>query len=132
MPPTDFEIEEAQILPDKIQAFLPYYPNIVGMLAADWEFRDSPCKCATEPKTVEVYLDNNADASITIIDGDVSSCDPETFLSTHKAMAVHCDGQLRYVEIEQTAYFDTLGELMLPDVLIDAVAQAEMFVSLSS
>lgn len=128
---TEWDIEESKVLPEELQALLPNFPNIVGMIATDWEFRENHVLAPIFPRTVEVYLDNNL-SPITIIDGDISSCDLVRFLSRHKAMAVHCDGQLRYAEIKTKPYFNTLGELILPDVLVSLAAQAVMLVSLAA
>jgi hypothetical protein len=116
-------------LPEWAQAYAEKWPVPTCQAAMYWS---EPPAGAIVVQNIEVYLNGLADASLVMTDGEVDYGDLVEFSKTHQAIAIEFDSVVRYVEIGGRMLLNTVGNLVLPDCLVNPSAQAQMLIKLAA
>jgi hypothetical protein len=120
----DWDLTDA--LPPEIKAFRDEWPIIAVQVALG---KDIPPALEVYPSWIEVYTNGRNDASLVVrcdwVD-DVHVATPLIYVPEElvgfKAIVLKLDHRVRYAQILKSVLLDTVGMMVLPDVVIDSVS----------
>ena len=114
-------------LPVEYQQYSETFPNVLVMLgrALDAE----PLRGQYQPELIEIYLNGDSDPALIWDQGQVVHADP-VLLQPHTALVVAVEDIARYIAIGDQVILDDCASLILPDVIFNPTAQAQLLLKL--
>lgn len=112
-------------LPETIQRKVDFSESLALLTAQGWHSEPLPPDYL--PECVEIYANGADDTCFVVHQGRLVHIDPD-FLATRTSstFCIVIDELPRYVQVHGELLLDTLGDCLLPDVLISPAAQISL------